>query len=155
MLKVAPRQAPDYEEDFAGWAWAQAELLASRRFAELDLPNLIDEVNGLPQSEWNAIESNLLVVLTHLLKSHHQPSQRKGGWQASIREHRRRVRRLISKNPSFAPKLAEEVLEQYPLAHIRAAEETGLDYETFPEDCPFTREQVLDPEWLPDAAEGA
>ena len=43
--------------------------------------------------------------------------------------------------------------EEYELAVPRAADETGLPEDTFPAECPFTIEQVLDPHWLPEAAE--
>lgn len=35
-------------------------------------------------------------------------------------------------------------------ARNRAILETGLPPETFPLDCPFNAEQLLDPEYLPD-----
>jgi len=43
-----------------------------------------------------------------------------------------------------------EILEEeYRLARRKAAAETGLPISTFPEECPFTIEQVLDPDFLP------
>ncbi len=155
MLKVLTRPEPTYDGDFTGWAWRQAELLRNGRFSELDLTNLIDEVSALPQSDWNAIESNLRIVLLHMLKWRFQPGKRKGGWAASIREHRRRVSRLLRKNPSFAPSMPETLIDAYRVAHIDASEETGLAYEIFPEDCPFTLDQALDADFLPDAVEEA
>ena len=39
--------------------------------------------------------------------------------------------------------------EEYRLARRKAAAETGLPISTFPDACPFTTEQVLDPDFLP------
>jgi hypothetical protein len=39
---------PDlYERDFYSWALEQAALLRARQFAELDLENLAEEIDGL------------------------------------------------------------------------------------------------------------
>jgi hypothetical protein len=42
----ARRAYPAYEEDFAAWLQAQADLLRERRFDELDIPNLVEEVEA-------------------------------------------------------------------------------------------------------------
>lgn len=62
-----------YETDFVEWVDQAAELLKQGRFDELDLENLIDEVETLGRSEKRALESNLRVVILHLLKWEHQP----------------------------------------------------------------------------------
>ena len=53
MAKVIARPpAGDlYEEDFPLWAERQAALLRARRFDELDLDNLIEEVEDLSRRE--------------------------------------------------------------------------------------------------------
>jgi hypothetical protein len=41
------------------------------------------------RSERRSLESNLIVVLLHLLKWQYQPEKRSGSWEGSIIEHRR------------------------------------------------------------------
>ena len=43
--------ASDYEADFYLWSYEQAELLRQRRFSELDLPNIIEEIESLGRSD--------------------------------------------------------------------------------------------------------
>jgi len=42
-----------YEQDFGLWAEQMADLLASGRFAELDIENLVEEVRDLSKRERN------------------------------------------------------------------------------------------------------
>ena len=65
-----------YERDTAAWAAANAELLRQRRFGELDVPHLIEELEDMGKSERRALESCLSALLMHLLKWMHQPSPR-------------------------------------------------------------------------------
>jgi hypothetical protein len=41
--------------------------------------------------------------------------------------------------------------DEYRTARADAADETGLPEDAFPAACPFTIEQILDPDFLPDA----
>ena len=47
-----------YEEDFYLWTERQAEQLRARRFAEVDMENLTEEVEALGRSELNAVVSD-------------------------------------------------------------------------------------------------
>lgn len=42
---------PRYEDDFYGWAMAEADLLRQRRLNELDIDNLIEELESMGASE--------------------------------------------------------------------------------------------------------
>lgn len=56
------------DTDFYTWTTQTAQLLKERRFSELDLKNLIEEIEDLGRSEYRALGSRLEVLLTHLLK---------------------------------------------------------------------------------------
>jgi len=64
MAKVAPsNREPDlYHADFFVWTQEQARLLRERRFDEVDLVNLVDEVESVGKSERAEIESRLDVL---------------------------------------------------------------------------------------------
>lgn len=66
-----------YDQDYVIWTHKQASLLKQGRFGELDLANLIEEVEDLGDRHRDALESNLIVLLTHL-KWQYQPEQRSG-----------------------------------------------------------------------------
>jgi DNA-binding transcriptional regulator YdaS (Cro superfamily) len=141
--------ASDYDHDYHAWLTRQATLLAERRFADLDLDNLIDEIQALARSEKREIENRLSVLLVHLLKWSHQPAQRSGGWTSTIIEQRARLLRRLQESPSLRGYPDEVLDEEYAIARDKAAAETGLRAATFPKTCPYTIDQVVDPDFLP------
>jgi hypothetical protein len=140
---------PGYDDDFSAWAIRQAELLAARRFGELDLPNLIEEIEELSKAEKREIASRLGILLAHLLKFQYQPKERSRSWTATILEARARIARRIQDSPSLRDYPGAVLETEYALARKFAAVETGLDIGTFPETCPYTISQVLDLDFLP------
>lgn len=139
-----------YERDFYLWLEQQASRLREGRLDELDVANLLEEIEDMGRSEKRAIESNLVVLLTHLLKYRLQPDQRSSSWRGSIVEHRRRVRKLIRESPSLLATARVMFSECYADSCEQAAAESGLSPDIFPAQPPFSLEQVLDPKYLPD-----
>jgi len=139
-----------YERDFCLWLEQQAALLRDGRFDELDLANLIEEIEAMARKDKKAIKSNLVVLLTHLLKHQFQPEQRSSGWRGSIVEHRQRLRDDFEESPSLRPHAAAVFARAYADARERASAETGLPLRTFPRSSPYTLEQTLDSKFLPD-----
>lgn len=136
-------------QDFYAWSRQQALLLRQGRFGELDLGYLAEEVEDMGGSVRRELGSRLEVLLMHLLKWRFQPSHQGKSWMLTIAEQRRRIEKLLRKNPSLKPELEESVLDAYEDARHTAAIETGLDVSTFPEVCPWTCGQVLDSEFWP------
>jgi hypothetical protein len=138
-----------YEKDYFAWVEAQVSALARGDVAGLDLGHLADEVGDLGRSEKRAIRSNLNVLLIHLIKWAYQPSQRKGGWEVSIGEHRTRLLDDLADSPSLKDYPGEVLAKEYALARKRAALQMRKSLRAIPETCPFTVQQVLDPDFLP------
>jgi hypothetical protein len=65
--------ATSYEQDFALWSGKMADLIASKRFDELDIANLVEEVRDLSKRERERLLSSLRLILHHLLKWDYQP----------------------------------------------------------------------------------
>jgi hypothetical protein len=139
-----------YERDFCLWVEEQARLLREGRLEQLDLVNLIDEIEDLGIHEKKAVQSNLVVVLKHLLKYQFQPRRRSRSWLSSIAEHRRRLRNDLATSPSLRPYAREQFEECYKDGRRQALIETGLGVDALPSAPPYTLEQTLDPEFLPD-----
>ena len=152
MGKVETRRpAKDlYEADFYAWTQEQARLLRERRWADLDLDNLVDEVESVGRSDKREIESRLEVLIAHLLKWKFQPGGRGSSWRNTISEQRRRLAMIVEDSPSLASFLRQEAIDSYRAGHLKAADETRIAFGLFPEQSPFTPEQVLDPEFLPE-----
>jgi hypothetical protein len=139
-----------YERDFCRWIEQQAALLREGRFDQLDLANLIDEIEAMARGDKKTIKSNLVVLLTHLLKHQLQPEQPSSGWRGSIVEHRRRLRYDFEESPSLHSHAAEVFASAYADAREQASAETGLPLRAFPESSPYTLEQALDTGFLPE-----
>ena len=138
-----------HEEDFYRWTQQQAALLREGRLDQLDIANLTEEIEDLGRSEKRAIESNLVVVLKHLLKWQFQPRRRSRSWLSSIAEHRRRLRDDLEASPSLRPYAVERLSRCYQDARRQALIETGLAASAMPLEPPYTLDQVLDPDFLP------
>jgi Domain of unknown function DUF29 len=90
-----------------------------------------------------------VILLLHLLKWEYQPHIRSGSWQGSIVEHRRRIRKALQSSPSLKSYLVEVLAESHTDAIEQAVAETGLPIGSFPIECLYTIDQVLDRAFLP------
>lgn len=139
-----------YDRDFVGWVKTTVEQLRDQNYADVDWSNLIEEMEDLSRQERKSLKSHLVVLLLHLLKWQYQPQHRSGSWRGSIREHRRRINDDLNDSSSLTPYLQAVLSDCYTSACEQAADETGLTLQTFPADCPYTSEQVLDASFLPE-----
>jgi len=147
------RSSAAYDEDFYAWTQAQAQELrragAERNNAPVDWENVAEEIESLGRSEEHQIDSRLEVLLQHLLKWHFQPEKRTNSWKASILEQRIRIGRIIKDSPSLKRYPSESLRGSFIIGRGGAITETGLPESVFPEACPYTIEQILDPDFLP------
>jgi hypothetical protein len=139
-----------YETDLYAWTREQARLLRERRWDDLDLDNLIDEVESVGGSEKREIRNRVIKLLAHLLKWKYQPGYRGSSWRRTILEQRQQLADIVEDSPSLRDYLAKQVRERYPGATLEAADETGIAIGLFPSESPFTAEQVLDREFFPE-----
>ncbi len=137
------------QKDFYDWTQQQISLLRSRKFNEIDLENLIEEVESMGNSELRKLESRLTVLLIHLLKWQYQANLQTRSWILTIKEQRRRIVKRLQQSPSLKSKLNEVITDAYDLARGDAADETGLSESTFPIECPWTYLQIVDMEFWP------
>ena len=142
-----------YKQDYHLWLVHTAKLVAENRFAEIDLVSLAEEIEDMGRSEKRAIKSNLRVLLADLLKYKYQPTKRSNSWRATIREHRLRIKEAFQDSPSLKRYFDEVFDECYQNARAIAADETGLEIATFNTQCPFSKVEVLDSDFLPEAFE--
>jgi hypothetical protein len=146
-----PRNSVAYDDDFFAWTQEQARLLREGELAEIDAANLAEEVESMGRSDRREIRSRLMVLLAHLLKWCFQPERRSPSWLATIAEQRLQIDLLLADSPSFNPVVAAALeADAYARARGMAMRETGLAAEAFPASCPFTPEQILDDEFMPE-----
>jgi hypothetical protein len=138
-----------YAEDYNLWLEKAADLLKNKNFTELDLENLIEEIESMGRSEKNALKSNLRVLIMHLLKYKFQPQNRSNSWLYTIYEHRQRLKDTFSDSPSLKNYYIEVLDDCYQHARKEAAIETGLPLSIFPQDNPFSPDEILDADFFP------
>lgn len=147
MLPLKSDRPSLYETDYLQWIKTTVEM-HSRDYGNMDWDNLIEEIQEIGRSEQRSLESNLIVLLLHLLKWQYQPECRSGSW-VSIIEHRRRIKKALQESPSLKPYLESIFAQSYIEAVKQAKAETGLSLETFPKECPYELTALLDDQFLP------
>lgn len=139
-----------YDEDLYAWAVTTAALLRQRRFTEVDIEHLAEELEDMGKRERRALESHIRNVILHLLKWRYQSEKRGASWRQSIRNGRIEIQKLLRDSPSLANQVSQIVDDEYPAARADAIDETGLSENIFPVRCPFTAEQIQDSEFWPE-----
>ena len=145
--------ASSRDTDVFAWTRQQAALLKSQDFKNIDFLNIAEELLEVGNSEFDKLESNLRIVLLHMLKWDCQPDRRARSCALSIREHRRRVGRVLKKNPGLSSFLGEALEAAYDDARDEAAMETGLPLHRFPEASPYDWHAITEREFQIDPPE--
>ena len=96
-----------YDQDFHAWALQSAELIRTGQLEQLDLEHLAEEVEDMGANKQQQLENRLRILLSHLLKWRYQPHLRSRSWEATIKEQRYSIQRLMQKNPSLKSKWDE------------------------------------------------
>jgi hypothetical protein len=138
-----------YLVDFNSWIDRTVRLLQQRRWHEVDVEHLIEEVENLGKSERRGIASQLIRLLLHLLKWQYQPQRRSDSWLDSITDARTQIDLAIEDSPSLKNYPLEQLKDSYQRARRQASQQTSIEMSVFPEECPYLVAQILDENWLP------
>ncbi len=149
-MQTSTDRATLYDRDYSLWLETTAQQLRSRQLGDLDIDNLAEEIEDMGKSQKQALKSNLKVLLAHLLKYKYQPQKRTNSWRSTIYEHRDRIQQAFQDSPSLRPYFDTVFDECYKVARKKAAIETGIEIDRFPELSPFSTVETLDEEYLPE-----
>lgn len=138
-----------YDKDLYTWSLEQANLLRQRKFDEIDLEHIIEEIEDMSKSERRALQSFLETLLMHLLKWQFQPAYQGRSWKFTIIEQRKRIESHLEENPGLKSKLPELIKKAYGYAVTGAIRETGLSMKVFPKECPWSYQQFINPDFWP------
>ena len=138
-----------YDKDFYAWTQEQALLIQGRQWSQLDLLNLVEEIESLGRQERRELINRLSVLIGHLLKWQYQSHRRTRSWIATIAIQRLEITKLIEENPSLKPDLEAALQQAYLKAINLAIQETNLPNRTFPPNCPYSLEEILDDRFYP------
>ncbi len=137
-----------YETDDYLWIQETVKLLKEKKFKELDLENLIEELDDLGSEKKHKVESFLQQIIRHLLllqywESEHDRNYRH--WRAEIFSFRTQINERMTTN--FHNYLSQNLTKIYKKARKYVTEKSGLN--NLPQQCPYTLEQLLDEDWFP------
>jgi len=148
-----------YDTDVYAWSERQGALLrrlaAGERVndADLDWPNIAEEIETVGRSERSVLSGHIGNVLEHLMKLEASPAtEPRGGWQETIVRARGEIERLLEDSPSLRPAVDVIIVRELPrarrlaaLALRRHSEQPRVDLQAIS----YSEAQVLG-EWFPD-----
>jgi DNA-directed RNA polymerase subunit L len=138
-----------YDIDDDEWLEQTINLLKNHQFQQLDLDNLIEELEDLGREKKNAVASLLEQIIRHLLLLQYWTTEAEYNtvhWQEEIYNFRIQLRRKITTN--LRKYLEDELTSIYQdvLGFVKIKTTNSV---TFPTECPYSLEQLLDRSWLP------
>src|SRR3954469_14289557 len=111
----------EYDVDFYAWTQRQGGLL--RRLAtgervndaDLDWPNIAEEIETSGRSERGAVASCIRNIIQHLMKLEASPAtDPRPGWRATVRRERVELEAVLDDNPSLKPAVDGLIAREMP-----------------------------------------
>src|SRR5262249_5180464 len=131
--------------DFCLWSHTQADLLRHKKFSELDLEKIIEEIDGLGGSDKRALFSHLSIYFQHMLKNQFTPLEKGNSksWDKSIANSKFSIKRLIKQSPSLKKELINDIQESYSQGRYFASLDSVEEIKFFPDKCPWSNEEII------------
>ncbi|MCA2656415.1 DUF29 domain-containing protein [Microcystis sp. M061S2] len=148
-MTVIPDLKTLYEIDDSLWLEETIELLKAKRFDALDLENLIEELEDLSNEKKFRVASFLQQIIRHCLLLQfwtREKEYNQAHWQAEIVSFQYQLKRYLTTN---LRKYLEQEFEQIYFESVRYVRQKTDNKVNFPDICPYSLEELLDPNWLP------
>jgi Domain of unknown function DUF29 len=156
-VQVKARSSDLYEQDLYAWSEVQADLLRRRRFAELDLERVVEEIEDVGGSLYREVRSRVRTIIERLLKLEHgAATEPRAGWERTIRRERADLAEDLT--PSLRPRIERGLARFYQAARIEAAAALRAHggqaaTDALPPTVPYSLDQITG-DWLPNQAGG-
>jgi len=147
-MTVATNLKQLYEIDDQQWLSETINLLKQKKFNELDLENLIEELDDLGSEKKNAVSSLLMQIIKHLLLLQYWTAELENNcyhWRSEVVTFRDQIEGRLNKN--LYNYLQQELTNIYQKALKQVKIKTNFQV-NFPEECPYTLDQLLDENYL-------
>jgi hypothetical protein len=166
-----------YRRDYYTWARQQVAALKRRDFDAIDWENVTEEMQALVTSQESSLRSQYARVMEHFLKLQYRDARETeplAGWRISIDNARMEIEALLQDSPGLQSRCEDLFHDAWrrarrrvinAFAHEAAAgnpndsaflrERKRLTREwsrALPQDNPYNRQQVEDPDWMPERA---
>ena len=119
-VQAKARSSELYEQDLYAWSEVQADLLRRRRFAELDLEHVVEEIEDVGGSLYREGRSRIRTIMEHLLKLEHSAAtEPRAGGERTIRKERADLAEDLT--PPLRPRIERGLARFYAAARVEAA----------------------------------
>ncbi|MCX8000758.1 MAG: DUF29 domain-containing protein, partial [Leptospiraceae bacterium] len=139
-----------YEEDENLWLFENAKLIREGKLEQVDFEHIVEFLEDMGRRDFREVLSRLRVLIMHILKWIFQKEKRSGSWKRTIIEQRKRLNDEFVDSKNLKNHAKKNFSKTYLDGREMAAAETNLPLSVFPEEPPFTFEQVLDEDYLPE-----
>ena len=153
-MTVIPDLKTLYEIDDSLWLEETIELLKAKNFEALDLENLIEELEDLGNEKKFRVASFLQQIIRHALLLQFWSSEREynqGHWESELVNFQDQLNTYLT--ASLRKYLEQEFDNIYHKA-TRYVRKKTKNQVIFPDTCPYSLEELLDPNWLPSYHQG-
>ena len=140
-----------YETDYLAWYEKTLEMVKSRRLDELDLESLREVLENLVRDTKRSGASFLEQIIRHLLMIEYWETERDYNyrhWAGEIVNFRNQLE--IDMTANLRKHLQSNLEKIYQRAIKYTVVKTGFKKAIFPEQCPYTLEQLTNSDWLPE-----
>jgi hypothetical protein len=148
MIHTLPNLKKLYDTDYLEWLERTIEQLNQRQFNQLDCEHLIEELEALGRSEKSTVESLVIRVIEHLLLYqywHQERNYNRFHWQGEILAFRTQIELKLTTN------LKQHLESRLDYLYSKARKITELKSQLkLPQTNPYTLEQILNDDWLPE-----
>jgi hypothetical protein len=148
-MTVIPDLKTLYEIDDSLWLEETIELLKAKKFAALDLENLIEELEDLGSEKKFRVASFLQQIIRHCLLLQFWTSERsynQAHWRSEIINFQDELNTYLTTNLRNYLEQNFFLIYEKALRYVRQKTDNKVN---FPDTCPYTLEELLDPNWLP------
>jgi hypothetical protein len=140
-----------YEQDYPEWLDITLTQLQNRDLENIDWEHLIEEITALGNEQRRKVESYLRQLIKHLLLYQYWEAEKfycAKGWIEEIDNFRSELDLLLESKVLYNHfvKILDKI---YIKARKNAIRKSELSPEIFPENCPYSLTEILNPEWLP------
>jgi hypothetical protein len=140
-----------YHEDFVLWVDQTSEQIRQGSLENVDWEHLLEEIEDLGREQKNKVESYLIQTIKHLLMYQYWTSEKAycgQGWADEIDNFRIELEILFKSKTlyNYGASLMDTVYQKAKRAVIR---KTGLSPSIFPQECPYSFQEILDFNFLP------
>ncbi|BAQ63619.1 DUF29 domain-containing protein [Geminocystis sp. NIES-3709] len=137
-----------YEIDDHLWLEKTVDLLKEKRFNDLDLENLIEELESLSKRDKARVASLLEQIIRHLLMLQYwskEYDRNSNHWKVEIISFRNQLDNNLTNNLIIYLEKELDKIYSKVLRYVKQKTENIVD---FPDTCPYSLEQILDDDYF-------